>query len=383
MEELSGLDASFLYLESDAIPMHIGGVAIIEGTLKFEDFFQFFEKRVHTVERLRQKLVSVPMSLDRPYWVDDPDFDLNNHLARVTLQRPGGWQELRSLASNVFSGQLSRDKPLWSFVFVDGVDNIAQVPKGSVAIISKIHHAGFDGKSGADLMSLLFDISATPKPVPAPAIKNTFEAPSHVDLLGRSAFNWISRPTKLPGLLWDAGKAALKASYLKRVEGLKPPILPFRAPKSLLNTTVVRQRRWDSAVLELNRVKALRRGVNNASLNDAVLCICAGAIRRYLNDKKALPDEPLVAMVPVSTRCEHEKNAMGNQVSAMYIRLATHIDDPLERFKCIVEDTQAAKRYQEALDAKSLMGFAELVPFGLAAVASRFYTRAAVANPAP
>jgi WS/DGAT/MGAT family acyltransferase len=380
MEELSGLDASFLYLESEDIPMHIGGVAILEGTLDFNDFYEFFEKRVHIVDRLRQKLVSVPMSLDRPYWADDPNFDLKNHVTRVTLERPGGWRELRNLASDVFSGQLDRDKPLWSFVFVEGVDNIEQVPKGSIAMISKIHHAGFDGKSGADLMSLLFDISPKPKEAPEPKEREETEMPGNVGLLGRSAVNLVSRPTKLPGLIWDAGKAALKASYLRRIEGIKPPTLPFSAPKSKLNDVVERQRRWDSAVLELKRVKALRRGVKNASLNDAVLTICAGALRRYLLEKKELPDEPMVAMVPVSTRTEDEKNAMGNQVSAMYIRLATHIEDPIERFKHIVEDTQAAKRYQEALDAKSLMGFAELVPFGLAGVASRFYSRAAVAR---
>ena len=380
MEELSGLDASFLYLESEKIPMHIGGVAILEGTLKFDDFYSFFEQRVHAVERLRQKLVSVPMSLDRPYWVNDPDFDMANHVTKATLDKPGGWRELRALASDVFSGQMDRERPLWEFVFVEGVDNIEQVPKGSIALISKIHHAGFDGKSGADLMSLLFDISPEPRKAPKVSVNKDSDTPGNIGLLGRSAVNLISRPSKLPGLIWDAGKAALKASYLSKIEGIKAPTLPFSAPKSRLNDVVERQRRWDSAVLELSRVKQLRRGVKGASLNDAVLAICAGALRRYLLEKNELPDEPLIAMVPVSTRTDDEKNAMGNQVSAMYIQLGTHIEDPIQRLKSIVDNTKAAKRYQEALDAKSLMGFAELIPFGLAGVASRFYSRAAMAK---
>lgn len=380
MEELSGLDASFLYLESEKIPMHIGGVAILEGTLKFEDFYGFFEQRAHGVARLRQKLVSVPMSLDRPYWADDPDFDLSNHCHRVTLKRPGGWRELRALASDVFSGQMNRDRPLWEFVFVEGVDNIDQVPKGSVALISKIHHAGFDGKSGADLMSLLYDVSPKPRPAPEHKPTTTEEVPGNIGLLGRSAVNLVSRPSKIPSLIWDAGKAALKASYLAKIEGVKAPTLPFSAPKTRFNDVVEKQRRWDSAVLELARVKLLRRGVKGASLNDSVLAICAGALRRYLLEKNELPEEPLIAMVPVSTRTDDEKNAMGNQVSAMYIQLGTHIEDPIQRFKSIVQNTTAAKRYQKAVDAKSLMGFAELIPFGLAGVASRFYSRAAVAK---
>ena len=201
MEELSGLDASFLYLESEKIPMHIGGVAILEGTLKFDDFYQFFEQRVHAVARLRQKLVSVPMSLDRPYWADDPNFDMVNHCRKVTLNSPGGWPELRALASDVFSGQMDRDRPLWEFVFVEGVDNIDQVPKGSVALISKIHHAGFDGKSGADLMSLLYDVSPKPRPAPKVTPIESAEIPGNIGLLGRSAVHLVSRPSKLPSLI--------------------------------------------------------------------------------------------------------------------------------------------------------------------------------------
>ncbi len=380
MEALSGLDASFLYLESDDVPMNIGGVAILEGSLSFDDFLAFLSARVHTVDRLQQKLASVASGVDRPYWVKDPDFDINRHVFRRQLPKPGGWRELRQMASDVFSGQIDRDKPLWEFVFVEGVDSIAQTPPGSVALISKIHHAGFDGKSGADLMSMLFDISPTPREPQPNEEGGTSEELGTLGLLGQSALNMVARPGKIPGLLWDAGKSALKASYMARIEGLPSPKMPFSAPASPLNTTVEHQRRWDSAVLELRRVKALRKGVKGASLNDAVLTICAGALRRYLLEKQALPNEPLVAMVPVSTRTDDEKNAMGNQVSAMYVALATDLEDPIARFKQIVENTTAQKRYQNALDARSLMGFAELIPFGLAGTAARLYSKMALAK---
>ncbi|WP_371194403.1 wax ester/triacylglycerol synthase family O-acyltransferase [Glaciecola sp. SC05] len=380
MEELSGLDASFLYLETPKVPMHIGGVAIIEGSLKFDDFRQFIQERLHTVDKLTQKLVTVPMSLDRPYWVDDPDFDLNQHLHRTSLPRPGGWKELRYLASRLFSQQLDRDRPLWEFIFVEGLDSIPQVPKGSVALISKVHHAGFDGKSGADLMTMLYDVSPTPRKVPPPPDKVVEEIPGAVGLMAKSAYNFITRPTKLPGLLWDTGKSTLKAGYLTRSPGVTLPTLPFRAPKTRFNDTVEAARVWNSAILDIGRVKALRQVVKGATLNDVILAICAGALRRYLLEKDELPDKPLVAMVPVSTRTDEEKNAMGNQVSAMYVQLATDLEDPIKRLEKIHQNTVIGKLYQDAIDAKSLMGYAELIPFGLAGVAARFYSRAAVAK---
>jgi WS/DGAT/MGAT family acyltransferase len=380
MEELSGLDASFLYLETPKIPMHIGGVVVLEGSLQFDDFKAFINQRLHTVPKLTQKLITIPLSLDRPYWAEDPDFDLSMHLHRTALPKPGSWKELRYLASRLFSQQLNRDRPLWEFTFVEGIDSIDQVPKGSVALITKVHHAGFDGKSGADLMQMLFDVSPTPREVSPPVPKIKEDIPSNVGLMAKSAYNFMTRPGKLPGLLWDAGKATVKAGYMTRVQGINMPTMPFKAPKTIFNDVVEVERRWNSAILDFKRVKALRKVVEGATVNDVILAICAGALRRYLLEKDELPDKPLVAMVPVSTRTDEEKNAMGNQVSAMYIQLATDIDDPIKRLKKIHVNTLIGKLYQDAIDARSLMGFAELIPFGLAGVAARFYSRAAIAK---
>jgi diacylglycerol O-acyltransferase len=380
MQELSGLDASFLYMETPKIPMHIGGVAILEGSLQFADFFKFIEERVHTVDKLTQKLVTVPMSLDRPYWLEDPDFDLNMHIHRSALPRPGGWKELRYLASRLFSQQLNRERPLWEFVFVEGIDSIPQVPKGSVALITRVHHAGFDGKSGADLMSMLYDVSPTPRPVPLKIHKEVKEIPGAVGLMTKSAYNFMTRPGKLPGLLWETAKATVKAGYMTRAQGIDMPTLPFRAPKTRFNDIVEVERIWNSTLLELSRVKAIRKAVEGCTLNDVILTICAGALRRYLLEKNELPDKPLVAMVPVSTRTENEKNAMGNQVSGMFVQLATDIEDPVKRLAKIYLSTKVGKLYQNAIDARSLMGYAELIPFGLAGVAARFYSRANIAK---
>jgi WS/DGAT/MGAT family acyltransferase len=198
--------------------------------------------------------------------------------------------------------------------------------------------------------------------------------------VAKSAYNFISRPTKLPGLLWDTGKATLKASYMTRAQGIQMPTMPFTAPKTRFNDTVEMERVWNSTILDIHRVKALRKVVDGATLNDVILAICGGALRRYLLEKGELPDKPLVAMVPVSTRTAAEKNAMGNQVSAMYVQMASDVEDPIERLEKIQKDTMVGKLYQDAIDAKTLMRYAELIPFGLAGVAARFYSKAAIAK---
>lgn len=382
MQSLSGLDAAFLYAESDALPMHIGSVLILEGSFSFADYGNFLRTRLHRVPRLRQKLATVPMNIDKPYWVQDPDFNLDNHLHHHQLASPGDWKALKKLASDIFSELLDRDQPLWAFDFVTGVDNIPQVPKGSVAVISRLHHAAFDGQSGANLMGMLFDRTPNPPSVEvqrAPDFKPSI-TPSALEMLGKGTANWLARPAKVPSLVWNTSKALLQSGYLSVLRGIKMPATPFRAPKTPFNGPVEKQRRWDSAILDLKRVKTLRKGSKGCTVNDVILTICAGALRRYLLEKDALPKETLIAMVPVSTRSKEERHAMGNQVAAMFVPLATDVDDPVRRLRRIHDSTKSGKAYQDAIDTRGLMELAEMVPFGLAGVASRFYCEQSLAK---
>lgn len=375
MEELSGLDASFLYLESAKMPMHIGQIAIIEGTITFADFKAYFEQRLHLVERLRQKLVFVPLDIDRPHWVQDPNFDLNMHLFSAALPQPGNWKELRYFASQEFSKQLSRERPLWEFIFVEGVDGIPQIPKGSIALLCKLHHAAFDGKAGLELTSMLFNFSTESRPVTASPSKFIEPTPGWLKLVSKGLANIVLRPAKLPGLLWETGKATLKASYLNQIHDIEVPTLPFSAPLTRLNNSVDVERKWDTAILDLARLKVIQKSVQGATINDVVLAICAGALRRYLMEKNDLPDEPLVAMVPVSIRAkEQQKNAVGNQVSAMFIQLETNTEKALDRLQQIHINTLIGKLYQDGVVANKLMAYAELVPYGLAGIATKLYS---------
>jgi WS/DGAT/MGAT family acyltransferase len=380
MQPLSGLDSSFLYLETDNQPMHVGGLNIYEGSLSFDDFKKFLQTRLPLAPRLQQRLVQVPLSLDHPYWVDDPDFDIDLHLHHAALPKPGDWQTLRKLTARIFSQKLDRSRPLWEFVFVEGLDTVSQVPKGSVAIISKIHHAAIDGASGAAILGLLFDVTKEPRKIPKMPVREVEPLPSDFTLIKRSTLNFIKRPFKLPSLLLATAKSTWHAGRLSRVQNSDVPRSLFNAPFSILNQPVTSKRLWNTALLSLERVKALRHAVDGATLNDVVLTICTGALRRYLLEKNELPEKPLVAMVPVSTRTETEKDDMGNQVSAMLVQLPTTEADPIKQLNKIHQSTQQGKSYQNAISAKQLIDYAEFIPFALGAQSTRLYTRMQVSK---
>ncbi len=384
LEGISGLDAAFLYAETSTSPMHIGSVAVIEGSLQFEKFREIIASRIHMIPKLRKRLVYVPFSIDYPYWVDDPNFDLDMHLRHIALPQPGSWKELRATASKIFSFPLDHSRPLWSFTFVEGLDNIPQVPKGSVAIISRIHHVAIDGVAGAGILSLLFDFTPKTKALPKPKPYKPKPLPNEVSMMLKSALSFAERPLKFPKLITEALSASFKAGMLTRNKQMELPTAPFTAPPTPFNGIISPKRKWNTAILSLDRVKVLKKSLE-ISLNDVLLGICAGALRRYLVEKKKLPLKPLVAMVPISTRVEGEEEQGSNQISSMLVQLATNIEDPIERVEMIHENTVRGKTYQGAIGAKTLANMAEAVPFGIANQAARLYSRYKMAemhNPA-
>ncbi len=379
IKPITGMDATFLYGETPTSPMHVGSVAVIEGSLEFEIFKERIRSRLHLIPKLRQRLISVPLSIDYPYWVDDPNFDLDLHLHRMALPKPGSWKELRAAASSIFSEHLDKSRPLWSFTFIEGLDNLSQVPKGSVAIVSKIHHVAIDGMAGAGILGLLFDLSPKPpKEKPAPAFKPK-PLPNEVSLMLKSTVSFARDPFKFPRLIGEAVTSSIKAGVVSRTQRVKLPTAPFTAPPTPINGIISARRKWNTTILSLARVKQLKK-IMETTLNDVILAICSGALRRYFLEKGKLPHKPLVAMVPISTRQKTDKSGDGNKLSSMLIQLATNIEDPIERLEAIYENTIRGKTYQNAVGAKALSNMAEVVPFGIANQAARLYSRFQVAE---
>lgn len=379
LQAISGMDATFLYVESPTSPMHIGSVAVIEGSLEFDKFKATIHSRLHMIPKLRQRLVYVPFSIDYPYWVDDPNFDIDMHIQHIALPKPGNWSTLRNIASQIFSEPLDQSRPLWSFTFVEGLDNIPQVPKGSVAVISKIHHVAIDGVGGAGLLGLIFDFTPETKPIPEPKPYKPKPIPNELSMVMNSTMSFMENPLKFPKLISETVLASFNAGMLTRGKKADLPTAPFTAPPSPLNGIISPRKKWNTAILSLDRVKALKNKMGT-TMNDVLLAICAGALRRYLVEKDKLPLKPLVAMVPISTRTKGEEDKQGNNISSMLIQLATNIEDPIERLETIHENTVRGKTYQSAVGAKALSNMAEAVPFGIANQAARLYTRYQVAE---
>ena len=373
-KQISGYEAAFLYAESPTSPMHIATLVIVEGSMNFKDFKRIVASKLHLIPKFRQRLLHVPMDLDYPYWVDDPNFELDLHLNRMKLADPSNWESLRRTTSRIFSAPLDLRRPLWSIHFIEGIDEIPQIPKGSVAIVSKVHHVMIDGSSGVGLMGILFDKDDKVRTIDKSEIKkyDPNPLPDDISLLLKSGYGFLKNPLRIPKTIADTAIAFVKNKASKTLSIQKEfATARYPVPITIFNGNVSPRRTWGTAILSFDRVNSLRKLVG-VSINDLILAVCAGAIRRYLQEKEKLPLQPLVANVPISIRGEND-DSQNNQIANMLVQLGTHIEDPLERLEYIQEQTMLGKARHKTMGAKTLAKIADAVPFGLANLAARIY----------
>jgi len=361
--------------------MAIGGVYVFDAkdapdTFSYDAWQTVVRDRLRCSKVFRERLVEVPWDLSFPYWIRDPDFDLQAHLPRVKLASPGGMQELMGLAASIWSEVLDRERPLWEMTFVEGLDNISGIAKDSYALITHVHHAAVDGKAGSEMMSALMDISPEIRQMKGEDPWEPEEMPSKWDAIAES---WSKAGKKALGLPGFIGKTALGAAHLftdKRLRRLEPPPRILTAPATIFNQTIRSGRSYWAKNFDFERIRAIRKAAPGITINDVVLAICAGGLRDYLLEKNELPEKPLVAMAPISVRQEGEgkgdDDGTGNQVSAMLLSLATDIGDPLERLLHIHNNTRRSKVHASALPANQLT---EFLPSETLAAAARVYTR--------
>jgi len=377
IEPISGYDAAFIYSETPKSPMHIASLTVVEGSLDYEEFKTGVANKLHLMERFRQRLVNVPFNVDYPFWADDPNFDIDLHVQHIRLPEPGDWSTLRKLTASIFSAPLDLRRPLWSIHFIEGITNIDQVPKDSVAILAKVHHVMIDGMSGVGVMGLLF--SFTPeskqyedeKPVPF----QPQPLPNDITLLAKSYIGFLKNPLRVPRIAGKAMFNIMKSRAAKKMAIGSEAINPaYPVPHTIFNGHISPKRLWGTAIISLDRVKVLKKTME-VTINDIFLAICSGAIRKYLLEKDKLPSQPLVANVPVSVRSKESAKDINNQISNMMIPIATHVEDPIERLEMIQEQTIQGKIRHQALGANTLAEMANAVPFGLANLAAGVYSR--------
>ncbi|QQS27394.1 MAG: wax ester/triacylglycerol synthase family O-acyltransferase [Sphingobacteriales bacterium] len=378
MKQLSTLDATFYYLESHRTPMHVGGVYVFENPapdkkFDFQNLKQYIGSRLLKFPVFRQRLVEVPLDLGHPYWFDDPDFELEFHISHVALPQPADTVELLQLASRFFSRPLDRQRALWEVLVVEGLQ-LDQETNNAFAIISKVHHAAIDGKSGVAIMELLFNSHADQEVILHLPPHKADRIPTNIELLIRNSGEAISTPFKVAQLIGKTIESLFKNNADKKIAAVqgKAPPAPFTAPRTLFNVPVTPHRIVAGVELELNRIKNIKNKVPGTTVNDVILAVCSGALRHYLLEKNDLPQKSLIAMAPVSIRDERNENAIGNHISAMLVSLSTDIASPLQRLKAINKSTVGSKVHQKAVKAEKLMDY---IPSQLDALAARLYTR--------
>jgi WS/DGAT/MGAT family acyltransferase len=379
MERLTGLDAVFLALETPTSHMHVAGLAVFDPSTaqvpwSFEHVVAVYEQRLHLAPPFRRRLAPVPLGLHHPLWIEDPDFDIRNHVRHTAVPAPGGPDEVANLVGRLSALPLDRSRPLWEIWVIEGLEH------GNVAILSKVHHAAIDGASGNELTVALLDLSPEIEQHEPAEPWQPDRIPSEVELLGYAATSLARQPVRVAKALRRTAQAALDVRRMGQQSSasMLPPA-PFAAPRTSFNTALTPRRSFAFTSLDLRRVKAIR-AATGCTVNDIVLELCGGALRRYLDDLGEVPDGPLVAMVPVSVRSDHERDSLGNKVTATLTTLATDLDDPGDRLKTIHEVMSEAKAQQQVIGADTLQEWTEFAAPALLGRAARLYTRTHLAN---
>jgi WS/DGAT/MGAT family acyltransferase len=393
MRQLTSLDAQFLAVETPRTYGHVGGLAVYDprtspgGKLELADVCKLVSERLHMLPPFRWRLVQVPFGIDHPYWVEDPDFDIDFHIREAAIPPPGDDRSLGEVVSRIFARPLDRSRPLWELYLIHGLDD------GRVALLTKVHHSVVDGVSGAEILSVLLDLEPEGREIPPPEPGHDGErVPGDIEMLGRGLAGLPRQPLRalraapstvanlvdVPGVGRVPGMRTFGrvASRVRSAMGAAPTdqrVLEMQTapvPRTRFNGPISAHRRYAFGSTSLETVKALKNEMG-ITVNDVVVTICATAVREWLIAHDELPDEPLVSMIPVSVRAEHEYGSFGNRVSMMIVPIPTNVDDPRERLTQAHEYLRGAKERHRAIPADLLTDATAFIPPAVAAMAAR------------
>jgi WS/DGAT/MGAT family acyltransferase len=376
LDRLSSVDVSFLTNESSSSHMHVGAIMIFEGPPpSYEDLLEHVQSRQHLVPRFRQKLAYPPIQAGRPFWIDDPTFNLEYHVRHSALPSPGSEDQLRRMAARVFSQQLDRSKPLWELWLVQGLT------RKRFALITKTHHALVDGVSGVDIATVLFDLKPVPEPAEADDDWAPHPEPAPNTLLAKGAEDLLKAPIRAARRL--GGAIARPESAARQVgqalEGVGEIGWAFAnpAPKLPLNVEIGSHRRFAWVRSDLAQFKRVKDALGG-TVNDVVLAVVAGALRDWLKSRGIRVEGlELRAQVPVSIRAQDEHGQLGNRLAVMRAPLPVYIADPVRRLETVTEAMRGLKQSKQALGAEVISRFNDFAPPTLLAQAARinFSTR--------
>ncbi|NEW28809.1 WS/DGAT/MGAT family O-acyltransferase [Nocardia cyriacigeorgica] len=376
MEQLTGLDASFLYLETGTQHLHVCALLIldpVEGTYSFDELKTELGRRLPLIPHMRRKVHEVPFNLDHPVWVDDPNFDLDYHIRRVGLPRPAGRAELAELIGDIASRPMDRDRPLWEMSVVEGLED------GKIAVICKYHHAAVDGITGTNMMMHLCDLEpGASRPDPQPWQPEP--EPSDLELAARALVRF---PGKVGALGMVPKTLGMVAGFAQRRRKNQAGMaLPFSAPRTPFNKAITSHRAVAFTKADLGAIKEIKAAFG-VKVNDVVLTIVGGVLRTYLDSHGELPDRSLIASVPVSVHDSTRHTEGINKVSTLFCRLGTDIADPEQRLKMLAATNEEAKKEHDLIGADFLQDWSKYAPPNTFQLASRVYSSLKLAQAHP
>jgi WS/DGAT/MGAT family acyltransferase len=355
--------------DTPTTPNLICGVEIYDpstspGGVRFKDVLARFEQRSHISAMFTHKLLKVPFGLDFPYWIRDPNFDIEFHVRHIALPKPGDWRQFTILIARLAARPVDLSRPPWEAYVIEGLDHVEGVPTGSFALLLKLHHAAVDGQAGNEIVTAIHD-EYEPPPNPD---EDEEGAPSARRLLLRAGTHALARP-RIAARVARSRLPALRnlPSTLRRPPGPRPSTTTTR-----FNGPVTAHRVWDTRYFPLADFKKIKNAVEGATINDVGMAVVGGALRDYLQQHGELPDQSMVAVMPISVRVSSDSVAAGNQIVMMQVPIGTDLDDPLARLVAVRDATTEAK--SRGAHASDLMEMSELMPGALPGVAARALT---------
>lgn len=384
MERLSGLDASFFYVETPSCHMHVVGALVLDPSTATEDYgfervIEGFAARLHLIPTFRKRVHMVPFGLDHPVWEDDPDFDLREHFHHVACPAPGTKRELAELVADIASHPLDRRKPLWEVWVIDGLQD------GRVSVVTKVHHSIMDGVAGASVMAHLLDL-APDQPDPEKHDWHPESPAWDAGLFVRGLWSSSSRigardvpelASDIANSVWTAMRHALQPD-----EEAPKPVGLFEAPWVTFSGAISPHRTIAFAEAALEDLQVVKRAFGT-TLNDVVLAACTASLRRYLADHEGIPEKPLVAGIPVAVRGKDEAEKTDNQISTMMVRLPVTIEDPVEQLLAVRTETKEAKTLHAEMGPDLLRTMVQFAPPRLFERGMRVYSDLKLADRHP
>jgi diacylglycerol O-acyltransferase len=384
VERLTAADAWFLYVEGPTLPVHVTGLLILDPAtsatgFSFERMRQHIAGRLDVTPELRRRLVEVPLAIDHPCWIEDPAFELDQHVHHLVLPGVDSSTELARFIGDFASSRLDRTRPLWDLVVVEGLDG------GRFAVIVKMHHCEVDGVSGLGILEHLLELSPTPEHRDPPPHVMAERLPSIGEVLAAATWNRVSDPLRpvraavdAARSLWQVGGTTIR----RRRIGADPVAHPLNAPRTGFNSSMSAKRVVAFGRAPLDDLKAIRRAFD-VTINDVVLAACTHGLRDYMACRELLPDRPLVCSVPCSTHGHDDRDLSSNQVSNMFVNLPVQVADPLAQLRMVHAGSCGAKEVQESIGANMISDVVEIVPPSMIHLAMRLYSESGLADRVP